>query len=144
MQSRTFVRHAETALAGLIGLLFLALPQAATAMVQPNGTALTAEANACGTTFKGDAGFPGVDLSACNQPDTATIPPHKAWRAIQVKPAVCVDWFLYHTNKPGSWDIFRLGEIDGNPKADDNISKNPNKDSASISPSRSPDGSWVV
>ncbi len=91
-----------------------------------------------------NAGFPRLDMSKCNQPDTTVPADRQAWKPISVGAPVCVNWTLYHTNQAGSWNIFRLGEIPGKPKADANISQGVGANVVDMSPSRSPDGKWVA
>src|SRR5205823_11414416 len=58
--------------------------------------------------------------SAQNQP--AVVLPslggaQAAWTPINASGSVCVDWLVYHTDRTGDWEIFRLGDIPGKPSA---------------------------
>ncbi|MAS37945.1 MAG: hypothetical protein CL610_28380, partial [Anaerolineaceae bacterium] len=74
-------------------------------------------------------------------PDVATTEPDTSletgedWQPINSCPVACVAWSLYHSDRSGSWDIFRLGDINAN------ISQSSGDD---LEPSRSPDAGWVA
>jgi uncharacterized repeat protein (TIGR01451 family) len=53
----------------------------------------------------------------------------------------CVSWQVYHTDRTGDWEIFRLGDIPGKPDANANLTQNTADD---VEPSRSPDGQWIA
>ncbi|MCC6612838.1 MAG: isopeptide-forming domain-containing fimbrial protein [Anaerolineae bacterium] len=53
----------------------------------------------------------------------------------------CTPWQVYHTDRTGDWEIFRLGDIPGEPGANTNLTQNPADD---VQPSRSPDGQWIA
>ncbi|MBL8154854.1 MAG: PD40 domain-containing protein, partial [Anaerolineae bacterium] len=57
--------------------------------------------------------------------------------------AGCPDVQLYHSDRAGNWDIFRLGApiLPGTPDANPNLTQNPADD---VEPSRSPDGRWMA
>jgi Tol biopolymer transport system component len=66
------------------------------------------------------------------------------WTPIQIGAGVCPDWFVYHTDQTGNWEIFRLGELPNEPGADANISHGPGLRVFNVAPSRSPDSQWVA
>jgi Tol biopolymer transport system component len=107
-----------------------------------NGNCLPPK-SVCGvTTATGPHGFPVVDMNPADCTATQATPP--PWTPIQVGAAVCPDWFVYHTDQTGNWEIFRLGELPGEPGADANISHGPGQDVFNVAPSRSPDAQWVA
>jgi uncharacterized repeat protein (TIGR01451 family)/fimbrial isopeptide formation D2 family protein len=57
--------------------------------------------------------------------------------------AGCPDVQLYHSDRAGNWDIFRLNTpvVPGAPDANQNLTQNPADD---VEPSRSPDGRWMA
>lgn len=56
----------------------------------------------------------------------------------------CVDVQIYHTNRNGNWDIYRLvDEPDGTPDADVNLTETEG-DFDDMAPSRSPNAEWIV
>jgi Tol biopolymer transport system component len=114
------------------------------ALAWPSQRAVSAAA-ACGTmTSDSGTGFPLLNTDNC-VPDNATPPVRKAWKPLMINPtSVCVDWILYHTNQAGSWNIYRLGELPDQPKADANLTKGKGKGIVDMSPSLSPDGQWLA
>jgi TolB protein len=89
-------------------------------------------------------GFPFINMDNGNcGPDTEQA--HPNWIPIEVGDvAVCPDWLLYHTNQTGDWEIFRLGELPGNPDADPNISQGVGPTVIDLAPSLSPDAEWIT
>jgi Tol biopolymer transport system component len=141
-------RHAMLLIAALVTGLVLStvnIAGASTVTAQSN-TQPPAKVSPCGSLMPGQGSrdFPRLDMTKCDQPDTTQVTGRKPWQPIKVGAAVCVDWILYHTNQTGTWNIFRLGEIPGKPKADANISKGSGRGVVDLSPSRSPDGKWVA
>ncbi|MBE2183545.1 MAG: PD40 domain-containing protein, partial [Anaerolineae bacterium] len=53
----------------------------------------------------------------------------------------CVPWQVYHTNRTGNWEIFRLGTYTGAPNANANLTQHTADD---MDPGLSPDGSWMA
>ncbi|RIK20024.1 MAG: hypothetical protein DCC53_11765 [Chloroflexi bacterium] len=53
----------------------------------------------------------------------------------------CVEWFVYHTDRTGDWEIFRLGDIPNKPNANPNLTQHGADD---IEPSRSHNGLWIA
>ncbi|MFW5748276.1 MAG: PKD domain-containing protein [Chloroflexota bacterium] len=86
-------------------------------------------------------GFPviNMDPSLCG-PDSEQ--PLENWETVQVGEAICPDWLVYHTDRTGDWELFRLGELPGGIEADPNLSQAPN--AIDMAPSRSPDGRWIA
>jgi len=90
----------------------------------------------------GGAGFPLIDMNPANCLDEEL--PLAAWTPIEVGGAVCPEWFVYHTNQTGDWEIFRYGDLPGNPGADANLSKGIGEGVYDIGPTRSPDSGWIA
>lgn len=84
----------------------------------------------------GGAGFPLIDMNPENCVDEEL--PLATWTPVEVGEAVCPEWFVYHTNQTGDWEIFRYGDLPGNPDADVNLSKGIGE-VYDIGPTRSPD-----
>jgi Tol biopolymer transport system component len=101
----------------------------------------------CGETSEmpvsgGGPGFPVVDMvTPCAPEETTT---DKPWTPIEIGEGICPDWFVYHTNQTGDWEIFRLGEIPGNPGADVNLSQGIGERVYDVAPTRSPDSAWIA
>jgi Tol biopolymer transport system component len=96
----------------------------------------------CGlTTETGPSGFPVIDMNPANCGPTVTSGP---WTPIEIGGAVCPDWFVYHTDQTGDWEIFRLGEIPGEPAANPNLTQGVGPRVYDVSPSRSPDSQWIA
>jgi len=78
----------------------------------------------------------------CAPVESVPVPPIEIGEA-----QVCPDWFVYHTTQTGDLEVFRLGELPGNPGADANLTKgtneNPNLNFDS-QPTRSPDSAWIA
>ncbi len=68
----------------------------------------------------------------------------KPWTPIEIGAGVCPDWFVYHTNQTGDWEIFRLGEFPGAPGADPNLTQGVGPRVYDVSPTRSPDSQWIA
>lgn len=66
------------------------------------------------------------------------------WPPIISSARQCLAWEPYQTNLTGDWEIFRLGELDGQPGLDPNISRAPGNGIHDIAPSRSPNGKWIT
>jgi Tol biopolymer transport system component len=64
-----------------------------------------------------------------------------AWEPITIGDSVCPDWVLYHSDRGGDWDIYRLGNTGPN-DVSDNVSQGPG--SSDIQPSYSQDGQWAA
>ena len=56
--------------------------------------------------------------------------------------SACVDMTVYHTNRTGDWEIFRLGTIPGKPDANTNLSQGIG--AVDVRVSLSPDKAWVA
>jgi Tol biopolymer transport system component len=97
----------------------------------------------CGYTYETINGFPVVVMTnpeLCN-PNEA---PKPEWVPVEVGPAVCPDWLLYHTNQTGDWEVFRLGEIPEAPGAEPNVSQGVGFRVYDMAPSKSPDANWAA
>jgi len=81
--------------------------------------------------------FPVIDMSTGTLGEEIE---RTAWVPFSVGAATCPNWILYHSNREGDWDIFRLGEMAG--AVTDNISQGAG--SADLQPSYTVDGEWVV
>lgn len=56
----------------------------------------------------------------------------------------CVDWLVYHTDRTGSWNLFRLGELPDGLIADMNLTRSSGPGIVSQMPSVSPDSAWMA
>ncbi|MAU10680.1 MAG: hypothetical protein CL607_12720 [Anaerolineaceae bacterium] len=56
----------------------------------------------------------------------------------------CVSYQFYHTNRDGNWEIYRLGDIPGQPDANPNLTQGTGEGIDDIAPSRSPNGEWIA
>jgi len=106
-----------------------------------------AQAPVCGAITEqpvagGGAGFPLIDMNPADCVDEEL--PLAGWTPIEIGGAVCPDWFVYHTNQTGDWEIFRYGDLPGNPDADVNLSKGIGDRIYDLGPSRSPDAGWIA
>jgi Tol biopolymer transport system component len=76
----------------------------------------------------------------------APVPPG----SVPITEPQCLDYSVFHSNREGDWDLFRLGEFPGNPTADENITRYvpppnvPDLLNFNIAPSFSPNQEWVV
>ena len=52
---------------------------------------------------------------------------------------VCTGWFVHHTNRTGTWDIFRSGDT-----PETNVVNLSQGDGVDVAPSLSPDREWIV
>ncbi len=53
-------------------------------------------------------------------------------------------WQLYQTNQTGKWEIYRLGQLDGQPIVNTSMSNETGQSFDNIAPSRSPNGEWIT
>ena len=70
--------------------------------------------------------------------------PAPPWEPLVVGEAICPDWFVYHTNMTGDWEVFRLGELLDDPGADPNLTQGVGPRVYDVAPSRSPDAEWIT
>jgi len=97
----------------------------------------------CGETVAtGPNGFPVINMSpeGCEPTEAARQP----WTPVQVGGGVCPDWLVYHTNQTGDWEVFRLGELPGQPGAEPNLTQGVGLRVYDVAPSRSPDAEWIA
>ncbi len=84
--------------------------------------------------------LPPPPVSAAITPTSTPVP-----TANTPEPAACTlgctSNQVYHTNRTGDWEIFRLGSVPGQPDSDANLTQNTADD---VEPSRSPDGQWIA
>jgi TolB protein len=85
-------------------------------------------------------GMPVIGTADC-QPDTTVITP-PAWTPVALEAAVCTDWLVYHTNRTGDWELFRLDSVPSTFEL--NLSRGVGLGVVDIAPSRSPDAQWIV
>ncbi len=97
----------------------------------------------CGTAVPGRSGFPIVGMSGCLSAPVIRHSP-SGWNPIAVGKATCANWFVYHTNQGGGWEIYRLGDIPGKPKANPDLSQTAGQGVDNIGPSMSPDRRWIT
>ncbi|MCQ3930746.1 MAG: hypothetical protein DPW16_09810 [Chloroflexi bacterium] len=96
----------------------------------------------CGYTLETTNGFPVVVMT--NPELCSNEQGEREWTPIEVGPAVCPDWLLYHTNQTGDWEVFRLGDLPDNPDADENLSKGVGFRIYDMAPTKSPDAQWIA
>jgi TolB protein len=114
----------------------------------------------CGTVVRktnpnGSAGFPVINVSDC-PPDTSRLPRGKPWTPIvarlnlQGSTAACEDWYAYHSNQTGSWEIFRLAKnsqplnLSRGKTGTDSIAPSMSPDRRSIAFTSNRDGNWEI
>jgi Tol biopolymer transport system component len=68
----------------------------------------------------------------------------KTWTPVEIGGATCPDYAVYHTDVTLDWEIFRLGELPGNPGAEANLSQGIGPNVVDVSPARSPDAEWIA
>ncbi len=66
------------------------------------------------------------------------------WRPVPGCGYQCVTFQVYHTNRTGDWEIFRLGDYPGQPEANPNLSRGEGVGVDDVAPSRSPNGEWIA
>ncbi len=88
--------------------------------------------------------FPVIDTANC-PPDPSALP-RKTWRAVNPRLnlqgaaiTACEDWYAYHTNQTGNWEVFRLNPT-GNPV---NLSRGGGRTN-NLAPAVSPDRSQIA
>ncbi|MBN2305398.1 MAG: PD40 domain-containing protein, partial [Anaerolineae bacterium] len=94
------------------------------------------------TTETGKDGFPVVDMNPANCQDTQLA--RGPWTPLDVGGGVCPDWFVYHTNQTGDWEIFRYGPLPDGRDGDPNLSQGVGWRTYDVMPTRSPDAEWVA
>lgn len=108
----------------------------------------------------GGGGFPAVNVNPCGPDISVPRPPN--WQPPTENPAVVIESeqpqcpaLIYHTNRNGGWELFRLGDIPNVPNAPDNLSQGNDPLYSSFSPSLNPtrglfvfttdrDGNWEL
>lgn len=118
-------------------------PQSIQQIITPTGTLPQCGLSAAKADSK-THDFPVISVTQCS-PDPSVLP-RKAWLPIvahqplsgMVGSAVCEDWYAYHTNETGTWEIYRLGSIPGKPDSNRNLSQG-GGEGDSIGPALSPD-----
>ena len=65
------------------------------------------------------------------------------WAGVPACPDICVPWIVYHTDRTGDWEIFRL-DLEGGMGEDPNLSHGLGTGVNDFAPSRSPNGEWIV
>ncbi len=103
----------------------------------------TGTPTACGSQFAAD-GSPIIDLAKCG-PDKNPPPERPAYVPPEIRPlAQCPDWTLYHSNKSGPVNIYRISGSTTTSANDDNVSRGTGANTRDMSPSRSPDSQYVA
>ncbi|HRF98540.1 MAG TPA: hypothetical protein PLZ51_25205, partial [Aggregatilineales bacterium] len=82
-----------------------------------------------------------INLEMCDPDPELGVP---EWSPIEIGGAICPDWLVYHTDKTGDWELFRLGELPDGLTGPENLSQGVGPDVYDIAPSRSPDGLWIA
>ncbi|GIK64512.1 MAG: hypothetical protein BroJett018_23060 [Chloroflexota bacterium] len=72
------------------------------------------------------------------------VSPSAPWRPVPGCGYQCVTFQVYHTNRTGDWEIFRLGDYPGQPDANPNLSRGEGEGVDDVAPSRSPNGEWIA
>lgn len=72
------------------------------------------------------------------------INPSAPWKPVPACGYNCVTFEVYHTNRTGDWEIFRLGDYPGKPDANPNLSRGEGTGVDDMAPSRSPNGEWIA
>lgn len=108
----------------------------------------------------GGGGFPAVNINPCAPDVSVPRPPN--WQPPAENPAVVIESdqpqcpaLIYHTNRNGGWELFRLGDIPNVPNAPENLSQGNDPLYSSFSPSLNPtrglfvfttdrDGNWEL
>jgi Tol biopolymer transport system component len=85
-------------------------------------------------------GFPSLPNYLCEEDNTDL----GDMTPIDVGPAICPDWLVYHTNMTGDWEVFRLGELPDEPGAEANLTQGVGDRVYDVSPGRSPDAAWIA
>ena len=117
-------------------------PEATEEPPGPQGPVAVAQAVCGETTETGLNGFPVIGM---NPEDCVDEPlPAPEWEPLEIGEAVCPDWFVYHTNMTGDWEVFRLGELLNNPGAEPNLTQGVGPRVYDVAPSRSPDAEWIT
>lgn len=101
----------------------------------------TPEEPICGDTIETPDGRVLIDLAMCNPDRERGVP---EWSPIEIGGAICPDWLVYHTNRTGDWELFRLGELPNGLTGPENLSRGVGPDVYDMFPSRSPDGMWIA
>jgi len=75
--------------------------------------------------------------------ETGTALTRAPWEPITIGAEVCPAWVMYHSDRDGDWDIYRLGDPRGDMSdLGDNVTQGPG--SSDIQPSFSADAEWVA
>lgn len=85
-------------------------------------------------------GIPVIGTADCPADTTVITPP--AWVRVELVAPICTDWLVYHTNRTGDWELFRLDNVPTDFEL--NLSRGVGAGVVDISPSRSPDAQWIV
>ncbi|MBI5927816.1 MAG: PD40 domain-containing protein [Chloroflexi bacterium] len=72
------------------------------------------------------------------------VSPSAPWKPVPGCGYQCVNFQVYHTNRTGDWEIFRLGDYPGQPDANPNLSRGEGAGVDDVAPSRSPNGQWIA
>jgi Tol biopolymer transport system component len=82
------------------------------------------------------------DDDETDTPDATStpVPTTPAFQPVTVGAPACHSWLVYHTNRTGDWEIFRMGNA---PEAN-NINLSQGAGAIDASPSLSPDRQWIV
>lgn len=124
---------------GIVGVIVLTL--LSVALLGSSGI------NLGGTVIKVESpDFPSLEAIRTDPDTTNTRAVNVKWEPITVAAVttpVCENWLIYHSNKAGSWGIYRLDDLASQTPKVRSISNDPSGKN-SVSPSRSPDGKWVA
>ncbi|MDX2076963.1 MAG: PKD domain-containing protein [bacterium] len=101
----------------------------------------TPEEPVCGETIETPEGEILINLDMCDPDPELGV---TDWSPIEIGGAICPDWLVYHTDKTGDWELFRLGELPDGLTGPENLSQGVGPDVYDIAPSRSPDGLWIA
>jgi hypothetical protein len=147
------------ALVLIVGLLV----SSGTTVKAPTPTAVAAVATPtgarpdCGRVLDARAGaaFPVINTQNC--PPDPTVLARKAWNSISVRlplsgsvATTCEDWYAFHTNQTGNWEIFRLDKgskmtnLSRGGDTSNNISPSMSPDRKTMAFTSDRDGNWEI
>lgn len=130
-------------------------PTSAAAVVPATPTGDRPPCGALMASGSAGAAFPVINLRNC--PPDPSVLPRKTWNSISVQLPLagsvanaCDDWYAFHTNQTGNWEIFRLDKnhtmmnLSRGGGNSNNISPSMSPDRKSMAFTSDRDGNWEV